>query len=142
MAIWLVFLIAPLETIPTECFVGGALGAAPTNPPLELDLPPSRNVEGGVLVAPERAAEMAWRMRCYQLWPRVAQMALDIQAEAHAVEIAEQQRVTQSIATMRLERPEPAGWPGWLVAIVAGGAGAAVGLSAGLILGIELPGGG
>ena len=137
--IWLALLTAPPVAPSSDCFVDTALGVAPSNAPLLLDLPPSRNVDGGVLIAPERAKDVSMRMQCLQLWPRACQTVLDSQASAHAVEIAEQKRVTQAIATMRLEPEKPDGWPPWLVAVVAGGAGAAVGLSAGLILGIILP---
>lgn len=119
---------------PSECFVDGALGVAPGNPPLLLDLPPSRNVEGGVLVALERARDTAWRMQCYQRWPQACQIVLDEQAAVASVALAEQKRVTAEVAALRIEEPSDH-WPGWIVAIIAGGAGAGVGLAAGLVVG-------
>ena len=108
---------------------------APGNPPMRLDLPPSRNVDGGILIAPERAAETTWRMECLQRWPRACQVTLDAQDSAAAVELAEQQRVTREVAALRFEEQPSSRWPSWLVAILGVGAGAAVGLGAGLILG-------
>lgn len=142
MLISLALLTAPPDAptrIPaalTDCFVVNELGVAPANPPMLLDLPPSINVEGGVLVDRRRAQETAWRLQCYQLWPRAAQIALDTQANAHAVELGEQKKVTQAVATMRLEKA-PDGWPPWLVALIAGGSCASIGLAVGLILGFS-----
>lgn len=121
-----------------ECFVDGGLGKAPANPPLQLDLPASRvAADGWLLVAPERAAETAWRMECYQRWPRAAQAAIDAKAESDAAEIAAQKRATQAVAKLVVEELEPEG-PPWGMIALGGGVLVAVSFVAGAVVGFTL----
>jgi len=124
---------APPAGEKTTCYIDAGLGVAPLNAPLLLDLPPSVEVEGGLLVAKERARDVAWRMECLQRWPRACQITLDSLAQSHAAEIEEHKRVTREVAALRFDEQPSNRWPPWLVAIVAAGAGAAVGLSAGVL---------
>jgi hypothetical protein len=104
------------DTTP-RCWIDRGLGRAPANN-LVLDLPLVQAADGGYLFPPDTTSEVLRRLRCLELWPEAAQIALNEQAQV-------------------LTAPPPVVKKGvrWETVVIISGSAALVGLVVGFVAG-------
>ena len=117
-----------------DCWTETEAGVAPQNVNLQLDLAPARSVAGGVLVPPDTARDILWRLGCLTYWPDTAQRKLNEQREVFEYRLEQEAALVGTVVQEVTPLPPDGIRFGNVVLLTAGGFVLGVGVGALVVL--------